>query len=195
MHSPARTTSDVRARASPSASMSTSFIGHLLLTEDAHYLRQGRSRCERNLVVVPAQRCDRRCHGRPVPWVHERVRQFAVPMHVFRLDAPRARAYRFAFTSTGEATMRMQKWMRLCSVACTVAYATPSVADERSMLFAVPVIAGDPREQRVDFYDLKSNRQGYVVISPHGRVDTYDRLSNHTGERAHQSGRQDDRVV
>ena len=77
--------------------------------------------------------------------------------------------------------MRMQKWMRLCSVACTLAYVTPSVADERSMLFAVPVIAGDPREQRVDFYDLKSNRQGYVVIGPHGRVDTYDRLSNHTG--------------
>ena len=77
--------------------------------------------------------------------------------------------------------MRMQKWMRLCSVACTLAYATPSVADERSILFAVPVIAGDPREQRVDFYDLKSNRQGYAVIGPHGRIDTYDRLSNHTG--------------
>src|SRR5258705_740550 len=64
MHSSGRSTSDARASASPSTSSSTSFIGHLLLTEDAHYLRQGRSRCEGNRVVIPAPRCDRHCHGR-----------------------------------------------------------------------------------------------------------------------------------
>ena len=47
--------------------------------------------------------------------------------------------------------------------------------------FAVPAIAGDPREQRVDLFDRHSNRTGYVVISPSGRIDTYDKNSNHTG--------------
>jgi hypothetical protein len=56
-----------------------------------------------------------------------------------------------------------------------------SVAVESQALFAVPVIAGDPREQRFDLYDLESNRTGYVVVGAHGRVDTYDRLSRHTG--------------
>src|SRR5258705_13420716 len=72
MHSSGRSTSDARASASPNTNSSTSFIDHLLLTEDAHYLRQGRSRCERNRVVIPAPRYDRHYHDhldrrRPAP--------------------------------------------------------------------------------------------------------------------------------
>lgn len=75
----------------------------------------------------------------------------------------------------------MQKWIILCAAAYALATANPSLAAEWSAAFAVPLIAGDPREQRVDLYDMKSNRRGYVVISPQGRVDIYDRLSNRTG--------------
>jgi len=75
----------------------------------------------------------------------------------------------------------MQKWMILCAAAYALTCATPSPAAEWRAHFAVPVIAGDPREQRVDLYDQESNRQGYVVIGPRGRVDVYDRSSNRTG--------------
>lgn len=75
----------------------------------------------------------------------------------------------------------MRKWIHaLCSFA-SLAVMLASPADAAVALFAVPAIAGDPRERRVDLYDRQSNRQGYVVIGPHGRVDVYDRLSNRTG--------------
>ncbi len=75
----------------------------------------------------------------------------------------------------------MQKW--ICAV-CTCASLVLPLAGPVSaaaVLFVGPAIAGDPREQRVDLYDRQSNRQGYVVIGPHGRIDVYDRLSNRTG--------------
>ena len=75
----------------------------------------------------------------------------------------------------------MQKWVILCAVAYGLVSASGACAGDWRADFAVPVIAGDPREQRVDLYDVNSNRQGYVVIGPHRGVDTYDRLSNRTG--------------
>jgi hypothetical protein len=75
----------------------------------------------------------------------------------------------------------MRKWMILCAAAYGLASASGAHAVDWRAAFAVPAIAGDPREQRVDLYDVNSNRQGYVVISAHGRVDIYDRLSNRTG--------------
>jgi len=71
--------------------------------------------------------------------------------------------------------------MILCGAACSLTLASPASALEWRADFAVPAIAGDPREQRVDLFDLNSNRQGYAVISAHGRIDTYDQLSNHIG--------------
>ena len=75
----------------------------------------------------------------------------------------------------------MRKWIFLCGAAYALGLASSAGAGEWRADFAVPAIAGDPREQRVDLFDLNSNRQGYAVISPHGRIDTYDQLSNHIG--------------
>ena len=69
----------------------------------------------------------------------------------------------------------MQYWILVCSLASVL------LAPSMARAFDVPAIAGDPRERRVDLFDRDRTRAGYVVISPHGRIDVYDRRSNHTG--------------
>lgn len=69
----------------------------------------------------------------------------------------------------------MHYWIVVCSLASIL------LAPSMTRAFDVPAIAGDPRERRVDFLDRDSARAGYVVISPHGRVDVYDRMSNRIG--------------
>lgn len=39
----------------------------------------------------------------------------------------------------------------------------------------------DPKSERIDTYDTKSNRTGYGYITPSGRVDLSDAKSNRTG--------------
>lgn len=39
----------------------------------------------------------------------------------------------------------------------------------------------DPKTGRIDTFDTKSNRTGYGQVTPSGRVDFYDTKSNRTG--------------
>ena len=63
----------------------------------------------------------------------------------------------------------MKHWIRIAALA--------------SLVIAGQAHAGDrPTKERVDLFDKKSNRQGYVIIdNSTGRIDIYDRKSNRTG--------------